>query len=103
MLDLKSNSSGFLSVKGLNFRLDSYGDVCLNKFEKCENGFTLIFNINLVYLNQDGVKLIASSGGDSAYTLGGFYLHQVRSLGENYLEFGVGTQTKLFASKVRYV
>lgn len=100
LIDLKSNSSGLLSVKGLYFRLDSYADVCLNKFEKCENGFTLLLNISFSYMNQDGINLLISSGGDSSYTAGGFYLQQITSSSENYLEFGLGTQTNLYSSKV---
>lgn len=100
LIDLKSNSSGLLSVKGIFFRLDSYADVCLNKFEKCENGFTLLLKISFAYMNHDGTHLLISSGGDSSYTTGGFYLQQIKSASENYLEFGLGTQTRLYKSKV---
>ena len=100
MIDLKSNTSGLLSVKGSFFRLDSYVDSCLNKFERCDNGFTVLFNISLTFPTEDGMTVLASSGGDSSYTFGGFYLHQIRNYGENYLEFGVSTQTRLFQTKV---
>ncbi len=100
LIDLKSNLTGLLSVKGLSFRLDSYADACLYKFEKCENGFSLLLNISFVSLNHDGTNLLISSGGDSSYTSGGFYLHQIKSSTENYLEFGLGIQANLYISKV---
>ncbi len=100
MIDLKSNSSGLLSVRESFFRLDSYVDVCLNKFERCDNGFTVLFNVSLSFLLQDGLVVLASSGGDSPYTLGGFYLHQIKKYGENYIEFGIGARTRHFISKV---
>lgn len=113
-LDLRLNSTSQPLSRDANyFYLDTYINSCLAKVDACVNGFTVAFNLNLVYqassaTNQmdssfnNGRVVLVSSGGESTFSNGGFYLHQVNIRGENYLEFGVSTRSQLFATKVNY-
>ena len=85
--------------------LDTYLNTCLNKMETCSDGFTIIFDIRLVYPSRDQAGrsslVLATSGGHSPYSPAGFHLTQTNSRGENYLEFGLCFNDNLYKSHVR--
>jgi hypothetical protein len=86
----QNNSQGMLDL--------SIND-CLYNISLCDAGVTLIFNVTLVFTNDDRTVLF-STGGDSTYSPGGFYLHQVNTRGDKYLEFGYALQDGLTTVKV---
>lgn len=113
-LDLKLNSTAQLLTKDTDYLyLDTYINNCLARVDSCQNGFTVAFNLNVLYQttktsSQDsnfnnGRVVLASSGGDSPFSNGGFYLHQVNIRGENYLELGVSLRNQLYSTKVKLI
>jgi hypothetical protein len=67
----------------------------------------LIFNVqeNSTSRSYDssyfnGRQILASSGGDSRFTTGGFYLHQINIRGDNHLELAVRSFDKLYIQNV---
>lgn len=105
MISLQSNSSGLLTKQSDYIKLNSYINSCLNKFESCENGVTIVFNVTVNYnegSKNSGKTVLASSGGDSPYAIGGFYLHQFSAYNDNYLEFGISLMENLFVTQVGF-
>lgn len=110
MVSLESDFSRYLEFEDSNYSYtDSYFNPCLNKIETC-NGFSLVFNLSLVYQDMDdktdmgynyGRIVLFSTGGDSSYATGGIYLHQVNVRGENYLELALTLYKDIYLSKVR--
>lgn len=90
--------------------VDTYINTCLNKFDTCSQGVTLVMNVTVVEdagMNSKdetgysyGRVAIISSGGDSPYTWGGFYLHQLTARGDFYLEFGLSLFGDLYTTQV---
>lgn len=113
MINLQSDFDTFLAYQDDKYTYkDSYFDTCLNKISVCRNGTTWVFNLNLLYpVKNDktntgynyGRTVLFSSGGDSPYTTGGHYLHQINARGEDYIEFGLSVQNTIFQSKVKDV
>jgi hypothetical protein len=112
-INLKLNSSQlnqYLIKDNAYYYMDSYTSPCLDSTLRCEAGFGLMVNLTLVEpagsisspnTYNDKIVLI-SSGGDSAYSAGGFYLHQYMTYGEKYLEFGVTVRLHLYVVKVTF-
>lgn len=112
MLDLKLNSSTQVLTKDANYYyLDTYINNCLARIDSCTNGFTLSFYLNASQPQSKSTDLLdtsygngrvtlASSGGDSPYSFGGFYLHRVSIRDEKFIEFGVSFREKLYSSRV---
>ncbi len=104
-------SSQILTKDSTFFYLDTYINNCLSQIDTCEKGFSIVFNLSIVFknvsnlldlsLSNAGRTVLASSGGDSYYYSGGFYLHQVNIRGDNYLELGVRTINKLLTTNVK--
>lgn len=113
-LDLRSNTTAqpFLTKDVNYFYYDSYINNCLGHIESCQNGFTVVFNLSLAndeaaaaskYLDtsySNGRTVLASSGGDSAFSNGGFYLHQVNVRKDRYLEVGVSIRKDLYSTRL---
>ena len=116
-IDLQSNSSKlpYLTRDDSYYYLDTYINDCLSQIGYCENGFTLVFNLSMLMSAQakaltsadqydssyfNGRRVVASSGGESSFTAGGFYLHEVNVRGDNYYELGVRAFEKLFTKNV---
>lgn len=115
-IDLQSNSSKlpYLTRDGSFYYMDTYINDCLSQIEYCENGFTLVFNLSMVWSDQakatstheydssyfNGRRVVASSGGESSFTAGGFYLHEVNVRGDHYYELGVRAFDRLFTKNV---
>ena len=109
---LRSTALGSLTTYDEKFAyIDTYLNPCLNKLAACANGFILVVNVTLVSQNvvdkneygygySFGRLSILTSGGDSPYSHGGFYLHQVSSRGDNYIEFGLSLYENLYTTNV---
>jgi hypothetical protein len=83
--------------------MDNYFSKCLDLITNCTNGIGVVLNVTLADFpdNTDINKVVLlSSGGDSPYTPGGFFLHQYNTNGDKYLEFGVSNGTVLYSTKV---
>lgn len=83
--------------------VDMYLNDCLYKINLCENGTTIVFNLSLNFnrmVGNSGKTVLFSSGGDSPYSHGGFYLHQINKRGEKYVEFGYALYANLYSTKV---
>ena len=114
MLDLKLNSSTQVLTKDANYYyLDTYINNCLARIDSCQNGFTLSFYLNASQQQANNVDAmdtsfsngrvtLASSGGDSPYSFGGFYLHRVNVRDEKFLEFGVSVREQLYSTRVSH-
>jgi hypothetical protein len=48
----------------------------------------------------NGRTVLASSGGDSPFSNGGFYLHQVNVRNDRYLEVGVSFRQDLYSTRL---
>jgi hypothetical protein len=84
--------------------MDNYFSKCLDLITNCSSGIGIAINITLMDPpdSQSNYKnVLLSSGGDSPYSIGGFYLHQYNANGDKYLEFGVSNVTSLYATRVR--
>ena len=113
-IDLLANDTKkhTLTKDSFFYYMDSYINDCLSDIELCSSGFTLVFNISLTNIDEpkekfdssylNGRKVLASTGGDSRFTPGGFYMHQVNVRSDNYLEIGVRTFDRLFATNVKF-
>jgi hypothetical protein len=110
-INLKLNSSQlnqFLTKDTTYYYMDSYTSPCLDSTARCEAGFGLMVNLTLVDFPSaianpnefNDRAVLVSSGGDSPYSIGGFYLHQISMYGEKYLEFGVSIRLQLYVVKV---
>lgn len=112
-IDLLANDTKTLSLRKDTsfFYFDSYINDCLSDMEQCRSGFTLVFNLSLAEYDEpkerydssyfNGRKVLASTGGDSQFTPGGFYMHHVNVRADSYLEIGVRTFDRLFATNVK--
>ena len=84
--------------------MDNYFSKCLDLITNCTNGFGVAVNLTVADFpdNTDINKVVLlSSGGDSPYSIGGFYLHQYNINGDRYLEFGMSNATLLYSTKVK--
>ena len=64
--------------------MDNYFSKCLDLITNCTNGIGVVLNVTLADFpdNTDINKVVLlSSGGDSPYTPGGFFLHQYNTNG----------------------
>lgn len=110
LVDLKKDVASLTKTPNGNYYLyDSYPNTCLNKFQTCDIGITVVFNLTVVYTpmysktdydTNYGRTVLVSSGGDSNFMVGGFYLHQLSPRGDNHLEFGITAYNDLYKSKV---
>ncbi len=112
VLNLKADSLRNFMSHDVNYTyVDTYSNTCLNKLETCTSGISLVINVTVrnqimndkLDLSDDyGRIVLVSSGGDSPYNFGGFYLIQYSVRGENYLEFGIGLFKEEFKIQVLY-
>jgi len=113
-LELRQNTTAAPLTKDASYYyLDTYINTCLGRIDSCSNGFTVVFNLSLAFnqaakasLNSfdtsytNGRIVLASSGGDSPFSNGGFYLHQINVRNDKYLEVGVSNRNDLYSTRV---
>lgn len=89
--------------------IDSYFNNCISKIDYCSNGMVGSFNLTLLFTNMNektdagynyGRLVLFSSGGDSPYSRGGIYLHQINVRGEEYLQFGLSYHGNVYTSNI---
>lgn len=112
-----TDQTGKLTSRDANYSyVDSLVNDCLAKIDLCQSGEIFVFNVNVTYQSFDtnneanscnmnpnyGRVVLYSSGGDSAYTPGGVYLHQVGVRGDYYIELGFTYRAQMYTIKVCY-
>ena len=99
--NLRLNSTTQIITKDTQYYyIDNYFSKCLDVITNCTNGIGLAVNVTLGEFSENNKIVLLSSGGDSSYNVGGFYLHQCNINGDKYLEYGVSNGTLLYAIKV---
>lgn len=84
--------------------VDTFINDCLHKIDLCESGQIVVFNVSVSYTSSSHNRVVLyTSGGDSPYTPGGVYLHQIAIRGDFYLELGIGYRLNIFTTKVKLI
>ncbi|RNA02528.1 hypothetical protein BpHYR1_023185 [Brachionus plicatilis] len=111
VVNLKTDFSQNM-INGQNSKftyIDSYFNNCLSKIDYCSNGLFGSFNLTILYPTMNGKRdagynygrlVLFSSGGESPYSRGGIYLHQISVRGEEYLQFGLTYHDNLYSTNI---